>query len=114
MSASGFQSCVSIFGREPSLNGARYGLRGVRVGEASNPGPQSRVRPRREDVAEDLLSSLEFELTMLDSSDDEPFGVHCAGASRDPEGGVQSSINSRRFISISRYSSHCGRVNCVA
>ena len=71
MSARGFQSCVSIFGREPSLNDAKYGLRGVRVGEASNPGPQSRVRPRREDVAEDLLSSLEFELTMLDSSDDE-------------------------------------------
>ena len=71
MSARGFQSCVSIFGREPSLNDARCGLRGVRVGEASNPGPQSRVRQRREDVVEDLLSSLEFELTMLDCSDDE-------------------------------------------
>ena len=69
MFARGFQSCVSIFGREPSLNDARCGLRGVRVGEASNPGPRSRVRPRREEVAEDLLSSLEFELTMLDSSD---------------------------------------------
>ena len=32
---------------------------------------QSRgVLPRREEVAEDVLSSLEFELTMLDSSDD--------------------------------------------
>ena len=41
---------------------------------ASNPGPQSRVRPRREEIAEDLLSSLEFELTMLDSSDDELLG----------------------------------------
>ena len=47
--------------------------RGVRVGEASNPGPQSRVRPRcGEEVAEDVLSSLEFDLTQLDSSDDEP------------------------------------------
>ena len=55
MSARGFQSCVSIFGREPRLNDVRYGLRGVCVGEASNPGPQSRVRPHREDVAEDLL-----------------------------------------------------------
>ena len=45
----------------------------VRVGEASNPGPPSRVRPRcGEEVAEDVLSSLEFDLTQLDSSDNEP------------------------------------------
>ena len=72
MLASRFKSFVSIFSREPSLNEAKYGLRGVRVGEVSNPGPQSRVRPRcGEEVAEDVLSSLEFDLTKLDSSDHE-------------------------------------------
>ena len=41
------------------------------VGEASNPGPpQSRIRPRV-DVAEDILASLEHDLTYIDS-DDEP------------------------------------------
>ena len=54
------------------MNNARYGLRGVRVWEASNPGPQSRVRPRcGEEVAEDALCSLEFDLTQLYLSDDE-------------------------------------------
>ena len=96
---------MSIFGREPSLNDARYGLRGVRVGEASNPEPQSRVRPRREEVVEDLLSSVEFELTMLDSSDGELLDVI-------PR--VGCSTDSRRFISTSRSSSHSGRVNGVA
>ena len=53
------------------MRNARYGLRGVRVGEASNPGPpQSRIRPRV-DVAEDIIASLEHDLTHIDS-DDEP------------------------------------------
>ena len=43
----------------------------VRVGEASNPGPPQ-VRPRFvEDGVDNVLSSLELELTMLDS-DEEP------------------------------------------
>ena len=57
-----FESCV---------RNALHGLRGVRVGEASNPGPpQTRIRPRV-DVAEDILVSLEHDLTHIDS-DDEP------------------------------------------
>ena len=49
------------------LRNALYGLRGVRVGEASNPGPpQPRV-----DVVEEILASLEHDLTHIDS-DDEP------------------------------------------
>ena len=82
MSARGFQSCVSIFGREPSLNDARYGLRGVRVG-------QSRVRPCRKDVAEDLLSSLD-RVDMLDSSNDEPLGRTVQGHHVIPRVGVPS------------------------
>ena len=55
---------------ESCVRNARYRLRGVRVGEASNPGPpQTRNRPR--DVAEDILASMEHDLTHIDS-DDEP------------------------------------------
>ena len=63
---------------EPSLR-ARYGLRGVRVGEASHPGPvASQVRPRMTEEAsvrerspdEDTLDSLEVALTRTDSSDE--------------------------------------------
>ena len=52
---------------------ARYGLRGVRIGEATNPGrPKTRVRPPiSEEAVENILSGLEFELTLLES-DDEP------------------------------------------
>ena len=61
------------------MRNARYGFRGVRVGEASNPGrPQSRIRPRV-DLAEDILASLEHDLTYIDS-DDEP--LVSAGSAR--------------------------------
>ena len=50
---------------EPGVRNARYGLRGVRVGEASHPGP---TRLRDED---EVLDNLELALTMIDS-DDEP------------------------------------------
>ena len=47
---------------------SRYGLRGVRLGEASNPGPPGRhIR----DSAEEVLDNLERELTLVES-DDEP------------------------------------------
>ena len=53
------------------MRNKRYRLRGVRVGEASNPGPpQSRIRPLV-GVVEDILASLEHDLTHIDS-DDEP------------------------------------------
>ena len=42
---------------------ARYGFGGVRVGEASHPGP--------EDSADAVLTSLEAALTRIDNSDDE-------------------------------------------
>ena len=62
---------VPISGGQSCLRSARYGLRGVCIGEASNPGPPQ-VRPRfSEDGVENVLSSLELELTMLDS-DEEP------------------------------------------
>ena len=56
---------------ESCVRNARYGHRGVRVGEASNPGstPQTRNRPRV-DVAEGILANLEHNLTHIDS--DEP------------------------------------------
>ena len=61
------------------MGNARYGLRGVRVGEASNPGPpQIRIRPRV-DVVEDIIVSMEHDLTHHDS-DDKLFGS--AGSAR--------------------------------
>ena len=52
----------------------RYGFRGVRVGEASNPGPpRTRARARTREEAEAVFSGLEAALTRIDdSSDDEP------------------------------------------
>ena len=50
MLASRFKPCVSIFSREPSLNDAWHGLRGVRVGRRRI--RDHRVRPR---VAKKLL-----------------------------------------------------------
>ena len=44
---------------------SRYGLRGVRVGEASHPGPLDHT-------PEDILSDLEAVLTRINSSDEEP------------------------------------------
>ena len=49
-------------------------MRGVRVGEASNPGP-SQARAMFHDMeaaADGAIASLERELTSLDTSDDEP------------------------------------------
>ena len=55
-----------------ALRFARYGLRGVRVGEASNPGPP-KTRAHPEDDPDGVLASLEHALTRIDdSSDDEP------------------------------------------
>ena len=53
---------------------SRYGFRGVRVGEASNPGPpMTRSHTHMEEEAEAALSGLEAALTRIDdSSDDEP------------------------------------------
>ena len=50
------------------MRNSRYGLSGVRLGEASNPGPPGR---RVRDSAEEVLDSLERELTLIES-DDEP------------------------------------------
>ena len=57
---------------------SRCGLRGVRVGEASNPGPprtRARVRMEQEAEAEAALSCLEAAVTRIDDSDDEPLAT---------------------------------------
>ena len=57
---------------------SRYGLRGVRGGEASNPGPprtRARVRMEQEAEAETTLSCLEAALTRIDDSEDEPLAT---------------------------------------
>ena len=53
---------------------SRYGYRGVRIGEASNPGPpRTRARVRMEREAEVALTGFEAAITRVhDSSDDEP------------------------------------------
>ena len=51
------------------------GESGLRLGEASNPGPPGR---RVRDSAKEILNSLERELTSIES-DDEPFGLGQAG-----------------------------------
>ena len=53
------------------MRNARHGLWGVRVGEASNPGPPQSMNRPRVDVAEDIIALLEHDLTHIDS-DDEP------------------------------------------
>ena len=66
---------VAVHGGEPSVRTC-YGLRGVRVGEASNPGsPKYRARRRVVDSDDDVLTSLEHELTLIDPSS------QCASAS---------------------------------
>ena len=62
-------TCSTINDRQLRVRQSRYGLRGVRIGEAANPGPpKSRVS---DEAVDNVLSSLELELTMLES-DDEP------------------------------------------
>ena len=73
----------AMFGRRCSISGrrgighseliiSRYGLRGVRVGEASNQGLS------RERSPSDILCRLETVLTRLDSSGEEPCGRNVA------------------------------------
>ena len=45
-----------------------YGLRGVRVGEAAHPGPSQELRSRG---SEDIVDCLEFDLTRVDTTDEE-------------------------------------------
>ena len=45
------------------MRDARYGLRGVRVGEATHPGPQGRPR----DTSDEVLDNLERELSPMTS-----------------------------------------------
>ena len=63
--------CRFRFGHSELIN-SRYGLRGVRVGEATNPGPARERSLARERSPEAILSDLEADLTRLDSSDEEP------------------------------------------
>ena len=58
---------VHTVGRESGVRDARYGLRGVRVGEASHPDPQGR---RTRDIPDEVLDNLR-ELRLMES-DDEP------------------------------------------
>ena len=60
----GARPVVAVHGGEPSVRTC-YGLRGVRVGEASNPGPTQVQGARRRvvDSDDDVLTSLEHELT---------------------------------------------------
>ena len=55
-------------GWESGVRNSRYGLRGVRLGEASHPGPHGR---RTRDVSDTVLDNLERELRLIES-DDEP------------------------------------------
>ena len=61
-------------GSKPKRVGSRHVFRGVRVGEASNPGPpMTRSRARMEEEAETALSGLQAALTRIDDfSDHEP------------------------------------------
>ena len=56
------------------IRDSRYGHRGVRIGEAQNPGPpRRRARVRMEEKAEIALTYSEAAITRIeDSSDDEP------------------------------------------
>ena len=58
---------ATTVGRESGVRDARYGLRDVRVGEATHPGPQGRPR----DTSHEVLDNLGRELRLMES-DDEP------------------------------------------
>ena len=51
----------AVKGRDPSFRNACFGLRGVRVGEASHPGPS----PSDREVLDEVLDDLEFELSRV-------------------------------------------------
>ena len=57
------------------MRNSRHGLRGVRLGEASNPGPPGR---RTRDSAEEVLDNLERELTLCRTMS-QWFGLRQAG-----------------------------------
>ena len=66
--ATGRRVGVAIHGDEPSVRTC-LGLRGVRVGETSNPGHLKYwTRRRVVDSDDDVLTSLEHELTLMDPS----------------------------------------------
>ena len=58
------------FARWPVTKESRYGMRGCRIGEASNPGPPGTIR--LDGVSEAAVQSLEQALTAVDTSDEEP------------------------------------------
>ena len=58
----------------------RDGMKGVRVGEASNPGQDDQLDPTADDSME-VLSALEFDLTQLDS--DVVSGSDCESTDRE-------------------------------
>ena len=93
--------CISIFSLEPSLNNARYGLRGVRVGEASNPGPQSCLLQSR------VRDTVGFFRRRI-------FVAPCGGATCGPEGRVHSSTDSGRLHNICRFSTDSGRFSTTS
>ena len=53
--------------RSPVTRNARYGLRGVRVGEATHPGPSQDLCR----ASEEIVNCLEFDLTRVDTTDEE-------------------------------------------
>ena len=70
---------TSDHGQHQAKDGSHHikeppGLRGVRVGEASHPGPPRQGAPCADRVPEEVLNDLEAALTRIDSSgtDDEP------------------------------------------
>ena len=77
---------------ESGVRNSRYGLRGVRVYEASHPGPHGR---RTRDISDEVLDNLERELRLIES-DDEPLGSIDKWSERGPQdqfrGGHQESL----------------------
>ena len=91
--------------RWESVRNSRYGLRGIRVGEASHPGPHGR---RTRDVSDAVLDNLERELRLIES-DDEPLIRSTSGrnvvpriSSGEPSGRVWHSARQSSGIGNSR------------
>ena len=66
---------------------ARYGLRGVRVGEAKHPGPP-RVNTSTDQPETGVVEALEFDLTQADSTDDEMPGTIADGSDESSTGSM--------------------------
>ena len=81
------------------MRDVRYGLRGVRVGEASHPGFQGR---RTRDIPDEVLDNVERELRLMES-DDEPLVRSTEGRNVVPRISSLEEVSERRRSDVHQF-----------